>query len=603
MSMYSQGRSMPAKHRLAARPWQDQTFERVVCERRSGWQRESRRKGTLAKTAFLCHLKETFGNEVRAWRRGLDLEGTFAVSLTALRRYCSTANLKIDVKALWQKMDKDWDGVMELEEVCPKLADALASFQRWSSDRFGSCAALWDCPAMVRARWKPQSGGMWVSDKKMLLERVNETLQTLECPCDADDRSKVLASLDLYGCDFISRSDLEWLDSWQPPQWLRAQADPRAWEKLREMLLREYFHPLRAWRNLLDRDDSNHISWYEFRRACKQLGFKGNIGGAWRVLDIDRSGTITMDEYDLESAVILRSFKTWAEKNFGCLELMFKALDSDESGSISYSELKLACQRLKWEGSVCTLFDCINGSWAGKRVILKDDLTFLDSWQPDPSKQEREDEEQMIVKKASQTAPVGFRNTSNSLPSPQMPRGSVTPLVLAGARRGSAPQALTGSEASLQDLPGSDQSSKIGSRKSSKSSLACDPLPACVEGGNAAAQLLPPLSATTPLVSELPAVTKRPLSRSSSESTLSGICTRDSSRAQELAKIRQCAAPSLLAQPPLRKREPIWLDFSLYTGGAKAVPREVRPRRHSGSCGTSRRLHKLACPNSILLVQ
>eukprot|EP00747_Dinoflagellata_sp_TGD_P137599 gnl/TRDRNA2_/TRDRNA2_175702_c0_seq1.p1 gnl/TRDRNA2_/TRDRNA2_175702_c0~~gnl/TRDRNA2_/TRDRNA2_175702_c0_seq1.p1 ORF type:complete len:909 (-),score=149.85 gnl/TRDRNA2_/TRDRNA2_175702_c0_seq1:51-2777(-) len=439
MSMYSEGRQMPAKHRLAARPWQAGTFDQlpaVVCERRADWRRATRRRGVVAKAVFMRHLRETYGNEVRAWRRGLDIEMKFRVHLIGLRSYCSTKNLSLDVAALWKNMDKDSDGVFELEELCPKYADELASFRHWAHEKFGSCAAIWDCKETAWARWGPQRGGTWVSDKKILLESFSEALQQLDCPIVDDARAMVLASLDLYGCGFVSCSDFEWLDGWQPPQWLCTEADPAAWQTLRAMILREYQHPLRAWRALLDKDDSNNISWCEFRRACKQIGFRGNVGGAWRMLDTDHSGSISMAQYDEESAEILGSFKEWTEKNFGSAERAFRALDVDNDGTISYSELKHACQKLKWEGSVRALFHGLGGGvhsdgpCVGKRGITLDDIAFLDTWQAAPSKEELQVESECV---SSLTAPAVFRKRSNSLPSPDLVHKAVA------HRRGSAP--------------------------------------------------------------------------------------------------------------------------------------------------------------------
>ena len=35
--------------------------------------------------------------------------------------------------------------------------------------------------------------------------------------------------LDFFGCGFLSRSDLEWLDAWDPPEWLYSEPDAEAW--------------------------------------------------------------------------------------------------------------------------------------------------------------------------------------------------------------------------------------------------------------------------------------------------------------------------------------------------------------------------------------
>mmetsp|Transcript_5868 Transcript_5868/g.11858 ORF Transcript_5868/g.11858 Transcript_5868/m.11858 type:complete len:795 (+) Transcript_5868:84-2468(+) len=405
MSAYEESCAKPPRHRLAPRPWQAETFEShlpaVVSQKRQGWQRQVQRRGEEAHASFMRQLRSAYGNEVRAWRLGLDPETTFELSLQSVRRYCSRTHLRVDVQVLWKSMDLDSSGTLELEEFCPKPAEALASFQRWAKEAAGSCAALWDQPEAEQARLLPQRGGSWRSDKKMLLETFEEVLRTLgwteasgSCQPSGHDiaatnaKALVLASLDLYGCGFISRSDLEWLDKWDAPQWLSAKPDRRAWEELRALILAKYRHPLRAWRSLLDKDDSNQISWTEFRHACKQLRFKGNVAGAWREVDADRSGLVSLAEFDAPSAELLGSFKEWIETNFGSIEQAFKALDSDGSGCISYSELKCVCRRLKWGGSVRTLFDCLDAGGQrdtdGRATLSFDEVSFLDSWQAEP---------------------------------------------------------------------------------------------------------------------------------------------------------------------------------------------------------------------------
>merc|ERR1719188_1934224 len=210
-------------------------------------------------------------------------------------------------------------------------------------------------------------------------------LKTLGWPHLREPGAKeaLAASLDLYNCGLLMQSDLEWLDKWPAPEWLAADPDPEAWKLLKALLVRTYKHPLKAWRTVLDRDNSNKISWAEFRDACRKVRFDGNIGGAWRALDEDLSGYIGMREYDPPSAELLESFKDWAETNFGSVARCFRSLDEDKSGSLTFSELKRACHKMKWKGDVRLLFDSIDvdeGGNQAKRTISVDELAFLDQW-------------------------------------------------------------------------------------------------------------------------------------------------------------------------------------------------------------------------------
>merc|ERR1712150_30665 len=112
--------------------------------------------------------------------------------------------------------------------------------------------------------------------------------------------------------------------------------------------------------------------------------FEGSIGGAWRCLDVDVSGTITLREWDPVGAQLLGSFKGWAEAHFGSVELAFKAIDKDGSGSITLSDLKQACRRLKWDGDVRLLVQClgIKGTKDENKAksLMASDIIFIDRW-------------------------------------------------------------------------------------------------------------------------------------------------------------------------------------------------------------------------------
>merc|ERR1719464_2192996 len=83
--------SVVQKQRLAPRPWQAKTFEKlptIACQQRWDRHRDEHRRGQRALEAFRRHLRETYGNEVRAMRRALDPESTFGFSRPVLRYYC-----------------------------------------------------------------------------------------------------------------------------------------------------------------------------------------------------------------------------------------------------------------------------------------------------------------------------------------------------------------------------------------------------------------------------------------------------------------------------------------------------------------------------------
>lgn len=409
------------QNRLAPRPWQAGTFEQlpaVVCQRRQDHAREARRRSRTAKEIFLRHLRALYGNEVRALRRALDPDCQFGFNQQTLRRYCRKVDLMLKASDLWRGLDEDEDGWVPLEELVVHFGLVLARFKVWATSKLGSCVAIWDSPEAIAERARLRGEGQWISDKKMWFASFTEVLRGLGWPevDSTEARGMLFSSLDMHGCGLISPTDLEWLDRWHAPEWLGAEPNERAWRELKAQVVQVYRHPLRAWRFLLDRDSSNRISWQEFKDACREVNFQGDLGGAWRWLDRSLSGTVGMKEYDLASSELLQSFKAWAEESFGSVTMCFKALDQDRTGSVTFSEMKRACHKMKWRGDVRLLFDCLgaDGEGKNKRSISLEEMGFLDSWQVDPGDDDDLAGESIVVlgvkipsKGLASTAPAG----------------------------------------------------------------------------------------------------------------------------------------------------------------------------------------------------
>jgi len=277
-------------------------------------------------------------------------------------------------------LDRDNDGTLSMEEVSPQAASSLARLWHWTRLTFGGSKFSWK-PIMKVARPPPS----WKSHTSLKYNTFLDAIQTLGWTSgglDMEGASLCLA-LDKDGCGIISKADLEWLDGWTAPEWLYCSSDKEAWLQLSHLLIKRYLRPLSAWRHL-DQDDSNNASWDEFVELCAGVGFEGSRGGAWRYLDRDISGTITMQEWHQDSAELLASFKEFLDNEFGSVKLAFERIDTDNSGNVTYSELRRACKRRGWTGNVKLIFKCLDICMVpGMRSLSYKDVSFLDSWQPE----------------------------------------------------------------------------------------------------------------------------------------------------------------------------------------------------------------------------
>lgn len=289
---------------------------------------------------------------------------------------------------------------------------------------------------MVRVRGMPQNsrrqqGSKLISTKKVLVELFVETLQALGWPGteDKEVEAEIWSALDFFNAGFLSQADLRWLDSWDPPLWLAAEPSEAAWNEVKDLLFEKYGLPLNAWRHL-DTDGQNEVCWSEFIIGCKKVRFKGDIGAAWRFIDDDASGFISMKEFSPEHYELLMSFKEWAAGLYGSVGSAFKNFDKDGSGSLTYGELRRACQKGKWGGDVKALFDCFGMGTApenaSKRTMTTEQIAFLDSW---PGEADEDEEEEEPVE--AEVRPPSPKKQMSAAPSSRR----------SGDRPGSAPSA------------------------------------------------------------------------------------------------------------------------------------------------------------------
>ena len=78
-----------------------------------------------------------------------------------------------------------------------------------------------------------------------------------------------------------------------------------------------------------------YIAKEDFFSFCKNYGFEGNSRLAWQSLDKDEGGSITADEFHLESALILAQFRQFFFKLFNCKEdAVQRVFQSEYSGAL-----------------------------------------------------------------------------------------------------------------------------------------------------------------------------------------------------------------------------------------------------------------------------
>mmetsp|Transcript_36204 Transcript_36204/g.83470 ORF Transcript_36204/g.83470 Transcript_36204/m.83470 type:complete len:717 (-) Transcript_36204:28-2178(-) len=386
--------------RMAPRPWMAPAFESLpplVIVQRQHRLLEARRTQRHAKAKFLQFLCSEYGSCARAWRRGIDPDGQFFADKLILRHFCRMHEFdrEVHMQSLWTVLDSDKDGKISLQDISPLGAVALASFRAWCRRKCGSCRAVWSLPEMEKARAVPQHSGssQLISIKKMLMARFLDCLKVLGWIC-AGDQAEMLSALDFFNAGFVSQGDLYWLDTWEPPLFLISEPSEEAWNDFKNILLEKYGSPLHAWRQL-DLDGQNEVSWTEFVAGCRNVRFKGDVGAAWRFIDDDASGYISMEEFSPDIYSVLMSFKQWASSLYGSVGNAFKNFDKEGNGALTLSILRRSCQKGKWSGDAQQLFQCVGPTNSrqdpSKKLITVEDVAFLDLW---PDREDKVEEEE-----------------------------------------------------------------------------------------------------------------------------------------------------------------------------------------------------------------
>eukprot|EP00434_Breviolum_minutum_P005958 symbB.v1.2.005254.t1/scaffold304.1/size234131/13 len=232
---------------------------------------------------FKDKLKRSYGNFLRAWRLALSPTDSVTISRTQFLTACSNLGFKDAAKVLWRAFGLDELSPVSLDFLDPETAEVLARFQRLVQGLGG-----------VQAAWR-------VFDKKdvkrVKMPEFIETMKTLEPNLPA---KQLFNGLDTNGDGRLAVEDFKFLEKWKLPEFLTAKPSEEAKEDVKRHLLHVYKSYLKAWRSVLDMDSSNRCTWTEFQAACRKIGFMGDVAGAWRALDSDLSGSITLQEVDKE---------------------------------------------------------------------------------------------------------------------------------------------------------------------------------------------------------------------------------------------------------------------------------------------------------------
>eukprot|EP00746_Dinoflagellata_sp_MGD_P030203 gnl/MRDRNA2_/MRDRNA2_171601_c0_seq1.p1 gnl/MRDRNA2_/MRDRNA2_171601_c0~~gnl/MRDRNA2_/MRDRNA2_171601_c0_seq1.p1 ORF type:complete len:1101 (+),score=247.80 gnl/MRDRNA2_/MRDRNA2_171601_c0_seq1:150-3452(+) len=352
-------------HRLQQMEASDKQQE--LAKTKARWQALRRHAGKAASLKahadFKRMLKQKFGHLFRAWRNCLDVNMTWHLKKGELFKICQQLCWKGSVAALWNALDADGSGQTTFEELDQRYAAKLAHFQKWLLQSFHTS----------------QRGFRRLDTTHHHMLHLPEFEKQCRHHGFQRDLKEVFVGLDMEGKGFLTDEDFKVLDFFNPPDWLTAEPNAEACKAFKEMLLKKYGDYLKAWRHCLDLTQSNCVDWREFQKAAANIGFDGDVAGAWVALDGDHSGHISLHEIDEKASKLLLEFKSFCDEKFGGVCAAFHAIDKDGSGSCSRAEFCSSSTLSGFEGDRQVLFDAFDADVHGGTLSLKE-VVWLDEW-------------------------------------------------------------------------------------------------------------------------------------------------------------------------------------------------------------------------------
>jgi Ca2+-binding EF-hand superfamily protein len=320
---------------------------------------EAKEKADLSASTlagFRQLLMHRYGTVYRAWRLALDRSGDGKLSFVEFTSACRAIGFSGNIKKLWNELDDDGSGVISLAEVDPPVHALIESFWELMNEKFeGNMVKAWrtwfDLDKNNRLdpdEWVEKLSGLGYpkGDAKRLfkqfqkeygkpylsLDDISEKAQAAIARGDEDmTTDQQVDRKTLMQMDFITRQSMHGKQQWveklaakQKKSVVDYQKDKMKKNKgaqtlsqFKHLLIMRFGSMLVAWRKALDTSGDGKLSFQEFTKACRALGYAGNIAALWKELDDDDSGVITLRELDEQAFKQLEAFYECIENSYG----------------------------------------------------------------------------------------------------------------------------------------------------------------------------------------------------------------------------------------------------------------------------------------------
>lgn len=342
-------------------------------------------KGGVPQFHTWCELK--FGSMVRLWRC-IDTHNNMRIAQGQFLRSLQDLGYSGDARELFKALNRDKTGTLLFYHFAPEAALAVADLLTWARSSYGSLAEVGLLSAVDQRSFISRQQFVQLCKKKGYTneESLNNTYDLIDKDGDGS----------------VVRTEVAHLDKWEFPEWLIAKPDEKAADACKtKLLLKCNGNALLAWRHM-NRGGSMRVSWNDFKFACRRLLSAEDcqqLPAAWRVLDNDLSGWLSLREFDKDAHDKLLAFMDWTHDHSGSILACFPKLVGQKDAQMTLAEFRYICKQGSLGDDVVTfIFAGLDVDNTG--TITASELRFLDQWKATSDLREEEAWSQITLKSA-----------------------------------------------------------------------------------------------------------------------------------------------------------------------------------------------------------
>lgn len=311
-------------------------------------------------------LVRRYGTITAGWKHGLDVHGNgrlpFGDFCNALRRLGFNGNMRRTFNAL----DKEGKGSIALKDVDREAHEILTEFRTLLLEKYGTY--------IKGFKAMDTNGTTTIEEPEMaaacrVIGYSKDPAQLFKYLLDGHGKRNItMADIDPLAMQAYWRGDLDAMKPMDKAKAslaarLRAEQELREkrmeasdWSTLKKNLVRKYGTITSAWRQGLDQNGNGRLSFVEFCKQVRNLGFSGNIQQVFRELDTDASGIITFNEVDSDWYSKISEFHKLLHANHRSYESAWRSIDTNRNNVVELDEFVQLCTELGYSEDAKALF-------------------------------------------------------------------------------------------------------------------------------------------------------------------------------------------------------------------------------------------------------